>query len=1090
MATGERKYFDYLPFDRPKIARNKYGLVNTSTINNGGNSLFAGGSSGSSSENVVGGAFVDISKFTGATATEDGTQGLVPAPVAGQNLNFLQGSGGWVDIPAYRWLKEYPEGEGFQKSGLTINGDFNVAKTLSTLNLKVEGSAHFWELLIDEVRASGGQLLVSPSRFHVDWVGDIVYYDTVNISEQNLLTIFKERPDIYNAIKNNDIVSIKAVRLYQRNDDNTKRIRHEVEFGDMLRCRTFNIEEGGEYRDVKNTDYWTFVVKTGDGIYKDNDGIDREALWIDIAYALKPSVGPSLPIGTTFTIDGSVTPIKPEGYSETSDILELKKVSQQVLSGEFAGQEESLDGQELIDVQNKVIQIRGLSDAVNNISGRYSTNSLNANNLSQVNKQLAVISGKNPDINAEIGEENLTQRIIDGLMSSSVPQPLNDTDKQIALKRSSATVSRVDINDTARYDLDVDYQQGNKITIKEDTVLERDFVLAEDVLDDNGSVIPGLGKGDKVDVGVVIDKPIVVIDKEVKDEVTKIDIETGDLSEPENLTEINDFTTDTPSGVNRDSGTEGVDYSKLTSWLFGYGTFSCNIGDDLACLGNLYDIERQNAIVLSSFAPIDPDLVAPAIAQYNNIDRFGESISNFRLTAIAANGNEFAGTFLINHDNKYVDVNERIELFINDLESGLESVGIHLDGQNSSIKLVGTVDLKQHSNTDYDTLNVYDNLEIKRVEITPQSIPARLSKYSDIADTTKKNFTTAQVQKNATSAYISKDHHGGLFGHKYKTFKLSNYSINYTINCNLGRIEANTRLDLRNLDLTLYTNIYFNGSTKVTDRGNGTQQNISSLTYTLKRDGVVYVDKYNIRYENISIISLSNLGISGLSSDTINIRTNGAMADDIPIHVGGTYTIELKMNAFLYAFYETKDDYKNYYYRVNTTLIGNITTYTIRTNVADNDFSNRKITIGNNGLSFVGNNSRYFYAATDGFYILFDDYSLSIDNNGVRKNGSFNEIKKSTNLTIKDDVVIAKKPNNGVYTVYLPPLKDYGVGRQIFISGYRGMILQPVGSDKISYTDEDGTQSINMLTFGTSPLLKFTVTLCAGVSEWYIMSYL
>ena len=116
MATGERKYFDYLPFDRPKIARNKYGLINTSTINNGGNSLFAGGSSGSSSENVVGGAFVDISKFTGATATEDGTQGLVPAPVAGQNLNFLQGSGGWVDIPAYRWLKEYPEGEGFQKS--------------------------------------------------------------------------------------------------------------------------------------------------------------------------------------------------------------------------------------------------------------------------------------------------------------------------------------------------------------------------------------------------------------------------------------------------------------------------------------------------------------------------------------------------------------------------------------------------------------------------------------------------------------------------------------------------------------------------------------------------------------------------------------------------------------------------------------------------------------------------------------------------------------------------------------------------------------------------------------------------------------
>jgi hypothetical protein len=280
----------------------------------------------------------------------------------------------------------------------------------------------------------------------------------------------------------------------------------------------------------------------------------------------------------------------------------------------------------------------------------------------------------------------------------------------------------------------------------------------------------------------------------------------------------------------------------------------------------------------------------------------------------------------------------------------------------------------------------------------------------------------------------------------------------------------------------------------VTDRGNGTQQSISSLTYTLKRDGVVFIDKDNKRYENVNIMSLSNLGISGLSSDTINIRTNGAMADDIPIHVGGTYTIELKMNAFLYAFYETKDDYKNYYYRINTTLIGNITTYTIRENVADNDFSNRKITIGNNGLSFVGNNSRYFYAATDGFYIQFDDYSLSIDSNGVRKNGSFREISHTQNLTVKDDVVVAKKPsgNGSFYRVYLPPLSDYGLGRQIFISGYKGMILQPVGSDKIVYTDEIGAQQVpgNILTFGTSPLLKFTVTLCAGLSEWYIMSYL
>ena len=46
--------------------------------------------------------------FIGATEYEDGARGLVPAPVVGDQLKFLQGSGAWIDIPAYRWSPGEP----------------------------------------------------------------------------------------------------------------------------------------------------------------------------------------------------------------------------------------------------------------------------------------------------------------------------------------------------------------------------------------------------------------------------------------------------------------------------------------------------------------------------------------------------------------------------------------------------------------------------------------------------------------------------------------------------------------------------------------------------------------------------------------------------------------------------------------------------------------------------------------------------------------------------------------------------------------------------------------------------------------------
>lgn len=367
-----RKYNEYVPYDRPKIARNKYGLTDLSVIGGSSSSSLFGGSE--TAGMVVGAEMVDINDFKGATKTEDGVRGLVPAPIAGQNEYFLKGNGSWVDIPAYRWMEEWPRGAGFEKSGLSVKGDLNVDNTLTTMNLKVEGAAHFWELLIDEVKANGGQLIVSPALFHVDFVGELVYVPVFD-NASPLYNTLKARRDITKMMNLCHVESVKCRRLYMRNDDGTKQTRNECQVGDMVRCRSFNVKEG-VYHNVSNKDYWTFVCDTGEGQYVDTDNNTHSAFYIDVAYSLKlqsPITLPdgrnisSLPLGTKLKSDGTVE--VPAGYTEIYNIIGLKSVSQETLNGNPTVQDEYFDQEEFKEITTKVVNIRGIADQINDIVG-------------------------------------------------------------------------------------------------------------------------------------------------------------------------------------------------------------------------------------------------------------------------------------------------------------------------------------------------------------------------------------------------------------------------------------------------------------------------------------------------------------------------------------------------------------------------------------------------------------------------------------------------------------------------------------------------------------------------------------------------
>lgn len=69
----------------------------------------------------------DLEEFTGATATADGTKGLVKKPVAGQQNKFLRGDGTWADAGA-----NYTAGTGIDITGNTISVKSPVLQNTAT----------------------------------------------------------------------------------------------------------------------------------------------------------------------------------------------------------------------------------------------------------------------------------------------------------------------------------------------------------------------------------------------------------------------------------------------------------------------------------------------------------------------------------------------------------------------------------------------------------------------------------------------------------------------------------------------------------------------------------------------------------------------------------------------------------------------------------------------------------------------------------------------------------------------------------------------------------------------------------------------
>ena len=110
------------------------------------------------------------------------------------------------------------------------------ATAITTENLTVTKSAHFFELVVDKIKAAGGAVLFTPA---------------------NGFTIRK-----YDKIKD-------AYRLYFLANERGSAIRNMWQIGDQAICQSFNNANSGQNYDVSNKYWWSVVINTNND---DNQG--------------------------------------------------------------------------------------------------------------------------------------------------------------------------------------------------------------------------------------------------------------------------------------------------------------------------------------------------------------------------------------------------------------------------------------------------------------------------------------------------------------------------------------------------------------------------------------------------------------------------------------------------------------------------------------------------------------------------------------------------------------------------------------------------------------------------------------------------
>ena len=227
-----------------------------------------------------------------------------------------------------------------------IKGDKAVINDMSVKNLKVTGSAHFFELIIDKVKSAGGSMLITPADgFDVDIVQD-------SPNEVKL--------------------------LWQCQDEDGNQRDNMWKVNDQALCLSFNQAKVGTTHNVANKYYWALVTS----VNKTNeptviDGVKYNYITLSkttVDGTLNPEFGDSIVMcgyrGTddkerqsaiyisayTSLDNGLKAPLFAQ-YQGINDfnLQSHRKSYYDAVSAKFIGEFEATDGQNIIDIINNKI---------------------------------------------------------------------------------------------------------------------------------------------------------------------------------------------------------------------------------------------------------------------------------------------------------------------------------------------------------------------------------------------------------------------------------------------------------------------------------------------------------------------------------------------------------------------------------------------------------------------------------------------------------------------------------------------------------------------------------------------------------------
>ena len=254
------------------------GTIKGQTIN-AANGYFTGiqGAQGTFT-NGVSAQHANVYDIQGVQANFDtfaGHQGFIEG-IQGQQANFTQFTGTQGNINNIKGDSlDYTNIKGAQGVITRVNSQYLdvavsayikelLAKDITTENLTVTKAAHFFKLIIDEIKAAKGQIIVTPANATLDLV------ETIS----------------------------GGWRCYFIANDGNKETHNSFEANDQVICQTFNAATGTSYN-VSNTFYWrlctaassTPVTKTINGEQVDCHYIDLSSTDQDQYSNAAPAAG-------------------------------------------------------------------------------------------------------------------------------------------------------------------------------------------------------------------------------------------------------------------------------------------------------------------------------------------------------------------------------------------------------------------------------------------------------------------------------------------------------------------------------------------------------------------------------------------------------------------------------------------------------------------------------------------------------------------------------------------------------------------------------------------------------------------------------